>query len=275
VLAMSTTAFRPDFSRTLVQMRGAVPGQWNLARLPRRWRPAPLASPGTGDPPLELLVEEASACAGGRLLFVPHLGGRILPSAPEARGAWVASTFPKPAVTSPAPCLKASLSSTRASWRGPSSSSRTFVPRDVRVIGGGGENALWNLIKASALGLPYVRLGRESFSCWGAAMVAAAAVGLSTTWLRRPLAATAEAGRTGPDPLCSPFTTSADATTGPSSTCSFRRTRRYRHEKPVPPCRARCRACGDGARTQRHRSIPSVELACIVDADSRWQQGGR
>jgi sugar (pentulose or hexulose) kinase len=74
------------------------------------------------------------------------------------------------------------------------------VPRDVRVIGGGGENALWNLIKASALGLPYVRLGRESFSCWGAAMVAAAAVGAVDDLAATALAATAEAGRTGPDP---------------------------------------------------------------------------
>src|SRR3712207_7802983 len=32
--------------------------------------------------------------------------------------------------------------------------------------------------KASVLGVPYVRLNREEFSCWGAALVAGHAVGL-------------------------------------------------------------------------------------------------
>jgi xylulokinase len=74
-----------------------------------------------------------------------------------------------------------------------------LVPRDVRVIGGGGDNALWNRIKASALGLPYVCLERESFSCWGAAMVAAAAVGAVDDLAATALATTAEAGRIMPD----------------------------------------------------------------------------
>lgn len=73
------------------------------------------------------------------------------------------------------------------------------VPRDVRVIGGGGDNALWNRIKASVLGLPYVRLERESFSCWGAAMVAAAAVGAVDDLAVTALNTTAEAGRIVPD----------------------------------------------------------------------------
>jgi xylulokinase len=74
-----------------------------------------------------------------------------------------------------------------------------LVPLDVRVIGGGGDDALWNLIKASVLGLPYVRLRRESFSCWGAAIVAAAAVGAVEDMAGTALATTAEAGRVMPD----------------------------------------------------------------------------
>lgn len=75
-----------------------------------------------------------------------------------------------------------------------------LVPREVRVIGGGGDDSLWNLIKASVLGLPYVRLERESFSCWGAAMVAAAAVGALDDLAAAALASTGEAGRVPPDP---------------------------------------------------------------------------
>ena len=200
VLAMSTIAFRPDFSRTLVQMRGAVPGQWiSLAYLAGgdllRWLPQVL-----GDPPLEQLVEEASGCEGGRLFFVPHLGGRILPSAPQARGAWVGLDLSQ----TRGDLTRAVLESVAFEYAGFLERALDLfpdvVPRDVRVIGGGAENALWNRIKASVLGLAYVRLGRESFSCWGAAMVAAAAVGAVDDLAATALAATAEVGRTGPDP---------------------------------------------------------------------------
>ena len=55
VLALSTTAFRPDLSGTLVQMRGAVPGQWlALAYLAGgdllRWLPEVLGAPSPGSP---------------------------------------------------------------------------------------------------------------------------------------------------------------------------------------------------------------------------------
>ncbi len=65
VLALSTTAFRPDLSGTLVQMRGAVPGQWlALAYLAGgdllRWLPEVL-----GAACLEDLIKEASG-RGGR-----------------------------------------------------------------------------------------------------------------------------------------------------------------------------------------------------------------
>jgi xylulokinase len=199
VLALSTTAFRPDFSGTLMQMRGAVAGQWisfaYLAGGPLfRWLPQVL-----GDAPLELLVEEASACPGARLLFVPHLGGRILPSAPEARGAWVGLDLSQ----TRGDLVRAVLESVAFEYAGFLERAlelfADLVPRDVRVIGGGGDNALWNRIKASALGLPYVRLERESFGCWGAAMVAAAAVGAVDDLAATALATTVEAGRIMPD----------------------------------------------------------------------------
>jgi len=85
VLALSTTAFRPDLSGTLVQMRGAVPGQWlALAYLAGgdllRWLPEVL-----GAACLEDLIKEASD-AGGAVVVRPHLGGRILPAAPRPGG---------------------------------------------------------------------------------------------------------------------------------------------------------------------------------------------
>ncbi|HJX46395.1 MAG TPA: FGGY-family carbohydrate kinase, partial [Gaiellaceae bacterium] len=74
------------------------------------------------------------------------------------------------------------------------------VPLDVRVIGGGSDDRLWNGIKAAALDLSYVRLQRESFSCWGSALVAAAAVGAVDDLGAAALTATAERERVDPDP---------------------------------------------------------------------------
>ena len=54
----------------------------------------------------------------------------------------------------------------------------SMIPAEVRVIGGGARSDKWNHIKASVLGIPYARLGREEFGCWGAALVAGQAVGL-------------------------------------------------------------------------------------------------
>jgi xylulokinase len=200
VLALSTTAFRPDLSGTLVQMRGAVPGQWlALAYLAGgdllRWLPEVL-----GAACLEDLIKEASGRGGARLLFVPHLGGRILPAAPAARGAWVGLDLSQ----TRGDLARAVLESVAFEYAGFLDVARRLfpdvAPSDVRVIGGGGDDALWNEIKASVLHRPYVRLGRESFSCWGAALVAAAAAGAVDDLAALALSSTAEVDRALPDP---------------------------------------------------------------------------
>jgi xylulokinase len=150
---------------------------------------------------VELLVKEAASARGdGRLLFVPHLGGRILPAAPEARGAWIGLDF----AHTRGDLARAALESVAFEYAGFLERALELfpglVPLDVRVIGGGSHDALWNRIKASALGLPYVRLRRESFSCWGAALVAAAAAGAVDDLAAAALAATAERERVEPDP---------------------------------------------------------------------------
>jgi sugar (pentulose or hexulose) kinase len=68
------------------------------------------------------------------------------------------------------------------------------------VIGGGSGDPRWNRIKASALGLPYVRLDRKSFACWGAAVVAGAAAGAIDDFPAAANAGESPADRTLPDP---------------------------------------------------------------------------
>ena len=178
VLGISADEFRPDPSGMLVTMRGAIAGQWiSLAYVAGgdllRWLPQAL-----GDAPLELLLEEAESASGaGQLVFVPYLGGRILPAAPEARGAWIGLQFSQTRGN----LTRAVLESVAFEYAGFLERALQLmpelVPREVRVIGGGGVNSFWSRIKASVLGLRYVRPGRDVLSCWGAALTAAVASG--------------------------------------------------------------------------------------------------
>ncbi len=72
--------------------------------------------------------------------------------------------------------------------------------REVRVVGGGARSDTWNAIKASALGVPYARLARGEFSCWGAALVAGRSVGMYDDLATAATAATAVERRFDPDP---------------------------------------------------------------------------
>ena len=205
MLGVSTGAFSPDPERTLVAMRGAVPGQWvSLSYLAGgdllRWLPQALGGRSADAASLDALLGEAAAAAPARLLFVPHLGGRILPPAPGARGGWLGldlaagrGDLVRAVLESVA--LEYALYLERAGELFPG-----LRPSEVRVIGGGSGDRLWNEIKAAALGIPYVRLARESFSCWGAALVAGAAVGLVDDLAAAALRGTATVERIEPDP---------------------------------------------------------------------------
>jgi xylulokinase len=205
VLSVSVADFRPDPTGTLVLMRGAVPGQWvALAYLAGgdllRWLPQVL-----GGSSLELLVAEAAAATGtGKLVFLPHLGGRILPAVPQARGAWVGLDLS----CSRGDLTRAVLESVAFEYAGFLDRARQLYPElkptEVRVIGGGSLDAAWNQIKASVLGLPYVNLRRQSFSCWGSALVAAAGVGAVGDLAAAAATASREADRTVPDPSLGP-----------------------------------------------------------------------
>jgi len=199
VLAVSTNRFVPDPSGTLVLMRGAVDGQWlALSYLAGgdllNWLPRVLGAPGLG-----LLIEEAATGRSDGLFFVPHMGGRVLPAAPGAKGAWVGLELTQ----TRGDLTRAVLESVAFEYAGflekALELNPELVPRDVRVIGGGSDDQLWNQIKASALGLSYVRLRPRSFSCWGAALVAAAAVGMADVG-SASLKADELSERTSPDP---------------------------------------------------------------------------
>ena len=134
-----------------------------------------------GDAPgfdeLARLSADAPAGSDG-LIFVPHLDGRLLPSRPQMRGAWVGLTRHH----TRAHLVRSVLEGVAYEYAEYLRILRELHPeidlREVRVVGGGARSDTWNAIKASALGVPYARPARGEFSCWGAALVAGRAVGL-------------------------------------------------------------------------------------------------
>jgi xylulokinase len=184
VLSASGTEFVPDVEhRTLIVMHGAVEGQWvSLAYLSAgdllAWVGETLWE---GEAPgFDELAEVARAAPAGSdgLIFVPHVDGRLLPSQPQMRGAWAGLTrhHSRPHL------VRSVLEGVAYEYAEYLRVLRELHPeldlREVRVVGGGARSDTWNAIKASVLGVPYARLARGEFSCWGAALVAGRSVGL-------------------------------------------------------------------------------------------------
>jgi xylulokinase len=197
ILAGSVAEFRPDVDeRTLITMRGAVPGQWvSLAYLSGGPLLGWLAGLLLGDEFVEhdpggdavaspaglerLAAAAASVPAGSEgLLFLPYLDGRILPSEPSMRGAWLGLHRRH----GRGHLARAVLEGVALEYRRYLDVLTGLHPdlafSQTRVAGGGARSAVWCGLKASVLGVPYARMDRGELSCWGAALVAGAAVGV-------------------------------------------------------------------------------------------------
>jgi xylulokinase len=206
VLSASGGDFAPDVEhRTLIAMRGAVEGQWvSLAYLSAgslmEWVGETLWDGGApGFDELAAVSGHAPAGSGG-LIFIPHVDGRLLPSRPQMRGAWAGLTrhHGRPHM------VRSVLEGVAYEYALYLRTLRELRPEldvsEVRVIGGGARSDAWNAIKASVLGVPYVRLARGEFSCWGAALVAGRAVELYDDLAAAATAASEVEDRFEPDP---------------------------------------------------------------------------
>lgn len=199
VLSIGTPGFRPDSTGTLLAMRGAIAGQWiSLSYLAGgdllSWLPGVL-----GASSLEVLMKEAASAPPGRALFVPHLGGRILPADASVQGGWVGLDLSHRRGDLVRSLLEAVAYEYAAFLERALELFPGLHPTEVRVIGGGSHNRFWNEVKASVLGLAYARLRRENFSCWGAALVAAKAVGAVDDLAGAARRASEESEKTAPD----------------------------------------------------------------------------
>ena len=193
VLAGCTDEFVADSkNRALLTMRSVIPGLWNpLAYiggggLALRWfrdqffnTSAGKVLPAAEDLyPQMLALAEAVAPGSDGLFFSPHLGGRICPSSPDMRGAWVGASWSH----TQAHFARAILESIAFEYAYYLRILKELVPGiklvEARVVGGGARSDVWNQIKADVLNVPYQRLQGNEFGTWGAAMIAGKAAGV-------------------------------------------------------------------------------------------------
>jgi len=184
VLACCTDRFAADLeNRALLVMRSVVPGVWN-----------PLAYIGGGGLALrwfrdqfsggdyDAMFQEANQAPAGcdDLLFSPHLGGRICPSAPEMRGAWLGFSWKH----TKAHLIRAVAEGVAYEYAYYLRILRSLWPEqqllEARVIGGGAQSSVWNQIKADVLDVPFRRVMRAESATWGSALIAGKACGAIT-----------------------------------------------------------------------------------------------
>jgi xylulokinase len=193
VLAGCTDKYVADTkNRALVTMRSIIPGLWNpLAYIggggiALRWFRDQFFNTSHGKViptseelyPEMILLAETIAPGSEGLFFSPHLGGRICPSSPEMRGAWVGVSWSH----SQAHFARAILESVAYEYAYYLKILKELLPElelvEARVVGGGARSEVWNQIKADVLNVPYQRLMGNEFGTWGSAMIAGKAAGL-------------------------------------------------------------------------------------------------
>lgn len=184
---VTDTRFKTLFTAPL-----AIPGLYytlayiNGGGLNLRWFRDELANhekaeaEATGESIYQILDEMAAEVPPGsdKLIFQPHLGGRVCPSDPNTRGLYVGLNWSH----TKSHLYRALMEGVAYEYAYYLGIVRGLLPkldvRETRVIGGGARSRLWNQIKADVLGVPYVNLNREEFGVLGSAILAGYAAGV-------------------------------------------------------------------------------------------------
>jgi len=203
VFAGTTPRFAPDLhTKTLACARSATPGLWhpyayvNGGGLNLEWfrsqilgrgakQTGGLAEAGPGEEDsaqveyaeLERLSAELPFGEADPF-FVPHFGGRVMPSAPYLRGAWAGLEWSHTL----GHLYRAMLEGVALEYGIYLSLMRELHPdvafSRLRATGGGARNLLWNRIKASVCGMPVTQVVGSSGAPAGAAIIAGVGCGL-------------------------------------------------------------------------------------------------
>ncbi len=217
VFAATTADFRADEEDMILSCgRSAIPGLWhpyayingggmNLEWFREQLAGAFAAAGQAADFPRLNEMAEAVTPAEDDPFFIPHLGGRVSPSQPHLRGAWVGLTWSH----GPGHLYRAVLEGVALEYgiylRTLEKLFGAGTVAEVRVTGGGEKSAVWNRIKADTLGVPIVQVMGAGGAPLGSALLAGSGVGV----LEDIEAAAAKWIRTGavtePDPRRAPM----------------------------------------------------------------------
>ena len=189
VFAATTRQFKADTRFcTLGWGQSATPGLWhpyayiNGGGMNLEWFAGELTRLGKTPSKkaldqLNRLASRVSPCVTDPM-FVPHFGGRVSPSQPKLRGSWAGLTWSHTA----GHLYRAVLEGVALEYCIYRDVLQSVNPelsiREVRITGGGEKSALWNQIKADALGIPVVQIDRHEGAPMGAALLAGYGVGL-------------------------------------------------------------------------------------------------
>jgi xylulokinase len=126
------------------------------------------------------LEEESAQIEPGSegLLFIPHFSGRVLPSNPSLKGAFLGLDFKH----SRGHMFRAVMEAVAYEYKYYLSILRSLYPGNsfnkMLSIGGGAKSPLFNQIKADVLGVPVTNFETGETALLGSAVIAAVGVGL-------------------------------------------------------------------------------------------------
>ncbi len=195
ILALCTDRFEPDLTHQSIEIfPSPVPGLFNPCSiingggLTHHWfketfGPSDANEAERTDGGLsayEVLDERASGLPPGsdKLLFNPHLGGRMCPVRTNMKGAWFGFTWTHRREHFYRAVLESIAYDHNLAWRKMQGLYPDFSPKEFVVIGGGGKSALWNQIKADVLGVPCATCRRQDLSTLGDVIIAGCALGI-------------------------------------------------------------------------------------------------
>lgn len=132
--------------------------------------------------------------------FVPHLGGRVSPSAPQLRGSWAGLHWN----VSSGDLFRSALEGVALEYAHYRTILTELLPdwsmKEIRITGGGEKSAVWNQLKADRLQVKVQCIARSGGAPMGAALLAGHGVGVfpdlvatASRWVEKGLVYEADA----------------------------------------------------------------------------------
>ena len=184
VFSCCTDEYCPDTEHhTIITARSIIEGLWiplayvSGGGLCLKWFKDEILGGGVSYTELDQEAEQLNE-AGQNLYFIPHFSGRVCPSRPNMRGAWIGLEWHHRR----GHLYRAIMESIGYEYAYFANCIRSVYPEislnSVTVIGGGAKSSIFNKIKSNILNLPYGRLRDGDCAALGSAITAGYSAGI-------------------------------------------------------------------------------------------------